>query len=402
MEDANKLCIVSAGNSEIKDNYIIGSSHNAVRVWNLNTEEYSEHIAERNVNAKIVAMCAHTNLSSTKIAPDDIYIAYAGDIQSDGKARNNTKVDVADIRKTHSKGRTRRRSSVSSTRKLINGSKYLITIWKWNCTSRKRYVHASLDCNTFGAHSGTIGSLVIIDGESTHNRHDIIQENPLLVSGSEDKTVKIWNLYTREPIYFVSVAGGHFGDMSHVSNVLNVSSNVPALHAYYPDKSSIEIQSTRTTSASNTEMMDVPHLFIGTEDGSILCYNFFIAEHMSEYPDNPFENEDSHVCRDSLMDTGIDAGASGNNANNTNNTNNANNLENSCSYRDTDRDPDTVLHVDRLQFSLSLGRRFRLKGHTDGVNDFALLKQKNHNLESMKEVCICVICTCALFIYMYL
>lgn len=367
MEDASRLSIITAGSSEIKGNYVIGSSHNAVRIWNLNESEYDEHIAERNVNAKIVSMCAHTNLNSSTISSDDIYIVYAGDIVQDikTKARSNA-LDSADMRKTHSKGKKRRSSNISN-RKLNSGSKYLITIWKWNCVTRKRYVHSSVDCVSFGAHSGTIGSLIIIDGKTSHNRDSIIQENPILVSGSEDRTVKIWNLYSREPIYFVSTPGNHMlGDISHVSNTINVSSNVPALHAYYPDKSDVEILSTKATSASSTEMMDVPHLFIGTEDGSILCYNFFIAEHFDEYnEDNPFEK----------VDVQLDA-------------------------------PSNV-----LRFSVSLGRRFRLQGHTDGVNDFALLKQKNYQLESMKEVIDTLyvetqhdasvyICTCILFMFL--
>jgi len=161
----------------------------------------------------------------------------------------------------------------------------------------------------------------MIDGCACHNKNAIIKDAPVLVSGSEDKTVKCWNLYSGEPIAILSMyQDSSVYDSSKLTNVLHISSNVPAMCVFYPNSGDEEVQ---RQDGSHSDMGEVPHLFVGTENGTILCYNFDVVS----------EGDD-----------------------------------------------------DNVEQCVLLGRKFRLVGHTDGVNDFALLTQNNHQLETLGDV----------------
>ena len=106
---------------------------------------------------------------------------------------------------------------------------------------------------------------------------------------------------------------------------------VPALCVYYPDTSEAESFATAARGAKNAaEMSDVPHLFIGTENGVILCYNFDVVRSPNSIKAKP---------------------------------------------------TDGAAMTEERSFVLS--KRFKLEGHIDGVNDFAILRQRNTKLESV-------------------
>ena len=165
---------------------------------------------------------------------------------------------------------------------------------------------------TVRAHSFSISSLIMIDGCACHNKNAIIKDAPVLVSGSEDKTVKSWNLYSGEPIAILSIyQDSSVYDSSKLKNVLHISSNVPAMCVFYPN------------SGGRMDMGEMPHLFVGTDNGTILCLNFEVVG----------EGDD-----------------------------------------------------DNVEECVLLWRKFMLVGHTDGVNEFALLAQNNHQLETLDNV----------------
>lgn len=317
--------INAKGDGHDIEKHAIGSNHNVIRIWNLDNAGGAP-VAETSSSSKIKAMCAHTNLESHFISSSDIYVAYAGDIYEYKDANDSN--EVVSYRKNASEP-----GSYRVRRKSMNNSDtpgFLITIWIQSVLPEDISKEKTF---TIRAHCASITALAILDGQTCHNRNNLITNNPLLISGADDKLVKIWNLYTGDPIYVVTIKCDYsmISDVENVTNSFTVGATIPALCVYYPDVSEAETLAIAARGAKNpSEMCDVPHLFIGTEHGIILCYNFDIVQSPST------AESDSHLG------------------------------DFNCSF--------------------VLSKRFKMEGHMDGVNDFAILKQKNEKLERMDKV----------------